>query len=347
MSRERISADTVMTAVFLLADAVFLLFAWQIRGETELRGFCAGFGILAAVLFLAARLVFRKAFIQFTDTVCNQVEELSKGEVSEIYADEDTLTSKIQMKLDKLSDIVYATVSSQENQKQEVQQIVSDISHQLKTPIANITMYNAMMNSAQITKEQKAQFTEVIDSQVRKLEFLVDALAKMSRLESSLITLEIKPARIFDTIFQAVSQAGAAAEKKGIAFSMDCEQDLLVPHDAKWTQEAIFNLVDNAVKYTPEGGKVSVRTEVWEMFTKIDITDTGIGIAKEHFEDIFKRFYREGKVHLQEGLGIGLYLSRQIITQQGGYIKVVSKEGEGTTFSVFLPNAFEKSKEAQ
>lgn len=165
---------------------------------------------------------------------------------------------------------------------------------------------------------------------------------KMSRLETSLIHLEVKPARIFDTLFQALSQVGAKAEFKEIQLSCSCDEDLVVSHDPKWTQEALFNILDNAVKYTPEGGRITVNTEVWEMFTKIDISDTGIGIAREHYEDIFKRFYREGKVHLEEGVGIGLYLSRQIITRQGGYIRVSSKEGEGTTFSVFLPNLHER-----
>ena len=338
----KISADTIVMAAAIGACVLFLA-ATACFGEKNFFTFlCYGFGGLMIILILAVYGIFRKAFIKFSDTVCGQVEELTKGNFQNSAPEEDTLTSKIEMKLDKLSDVIHSSLSAQEFQKQEVQQMVSDISHQLKTPIANITMYSSMLDSGNFSSEQRKQFAQVIENQVKKLEFLVDSLMKMSRLETSLIHLEIKPARIFDTLFQALSQVGAKAEFKEIRLECSCDQDLMVPHDAKWTQEALFNILDNAVKYTPEGGRITVTAEVWEMFTKIDISDTGIGIAKEHYEDIFKRFYREGKVHLEEGVGIGLYLSRQIITQQGGYIKVSSKEGEGTTFSVFLPNLHER-----
>ena len=340
----RISADTLIMTVAIGACVLFLA-ATAFFGKRDFFTFlCYGFGIVMILVILAVHRVFRKAFIGFSDKVCTQVEELTKGNFQEPGPEEDTLTSKIEMKMDKLSDVIHSSLSTQEFQKQEIQQMVSDISHQLKTPIANITMYSSMLDSGNFSKEQRKQFAQVIENQVKKLEFLVDSLMKMSRLETSLIHLEVKPARIFDTLFQALSQAGAKAEQKEIELECSCDEDLMVLHDAKWTQEALFNILDNAVKYTPEGGRISVSTEAWEMFTKIDISDTGIGIAKEHYEDIFKRFYREGKVHLEEGVGIGLYLSRQIITRQGGYIKVSSKEGEGTTFSVFLPNVFEKKK---
>ena len=340
----RISADTLIMTVAIGACVLFLA-ATAFFGKRDFFTFlCYGFGIVMILMILAVHRVFRKAFIGFSDKVCTQVEELTKGNFQEPGPEEDTLTSKIEMKLDKLSDVIHSSLSTQEFQKQEIQQMVSDISHQLKTPIANITMYSSMLDSGNFSKEQRKQFAQVIENQVKKLEFLVDSLMKMSRLETSLIHLEVKPARIFDPLFQALSQAGAKAEQKEIELECSCDEDLMVLHDAKWTQEALFNILDNAVKYTPEGGRISVSTEAWEMFTKIDISDTGIGIAKEHYEDIFKRFYREGKVHLEEGVGIGLYLSRQIITRQGGYIKVSSKEGEGTTFSVFLPNVFEKKK---
>ena len=104
----------------------------------------------------------------------------------------------------------------------------------------------------------------------------------------------------------------------------------------KWTVEALGNLLDNAVKYTPEGGSVSVLVRPWQFYTRIDITDTGIGIPEEHYHDVFQRFYRAPEVAAQEGVGLGLYLANGIITRQKGYISVKSKVGEGTTFSVYL-----------
>ena len=108
-------------------------------------------------------------------------------------------------------------------------------------------------------------------------------------------------------------------------------------HDSKWTAEALFNLLDNAVKYTPAGGKISVSVEQWEMYVKLDVADTGRGIPESWQAAIFRRFYREEEVHDQPGVGIGLYLAREIISRQGGYIKVTSEVGRGSTFSVFLP----------
>ena len=128
-----------------------------------------------------------------------------------------------------------------------------------------------------------------------------------------------------------------AAENKQIDVSISCPENLTVAHDSKWTAEALFNLLDNAVKYTPVGGKINVIVEQWEMYLEIRVTDTGKGISESNQAAIFRRFYREEEVHEQPGVGIGLYFAREIITQQGGYIKVVSELGEGSSFSIMLP----------
>ena len=112
----------------------------------------------------------------------------------------------------------------------------------------------------------------------------------------------------------------------------------MLAHDRKWTSEALFNILDNAVKYTPAGGNIQVSVQIWEFYVKINITDSGKGIAESRQGMIFKRFYREEEVHDIEGIGIGLYLAREIVTMQGGYIKVASAVGCGSTFSVFLPH---------
>ena len=176
-----------------------------------------------------------------------------------------------------------------------------------------------------------------IRSQTDKLEFLVQSMGKASRLETGAITLEKKDGALLDTLAQAMSGIVYSAEQKGISVEVQCPEDLRVSHDSKWTAEALFNLLDNAVKYTPAGGKISVSVEQWEMHVKLDVTDTGKGIPESRQAAIFRRFYREEEVHDQPGVGIGLYLAREIVTRQGGYIKVTSEVGRGSTFSVFLP----------
>ncbi|MFR9232402.1 MAG: sensor histidine kinase [Eisenbergiella massiliensis] len=146
-----------------------------------------------------------------------------------------------------------------------------------------------------------------------------------------------KDGLLFDTLAQAMSGIVYAAEKKGIAVTVDCPQDLRLYHDSKWTSEALFNLLDNAVKYTPDGGKICVTVEQWEMYVKIDVSDNGKGISSP-IRPPFSGDFTEEEVHGEPGVGIGLFLAREIITRQGGYIKVVSEVGKGSAFSVFLPS---------
>ena len=145
------------------------------------------------------------------------------------------------------------------------------------------------------------------------------ALVKTSRLETGVIRLEKKQGRIYDTVAQAMSGIVYAAEKKQIGVSVDCPENLTAAHDGKWTAEALFNLLDNAVKYTPADGKITVTVEEWEMYVEIKVADTGKGISESSQAAIFRRFYREEEVHEQPGVGIGLYLAREIITQPVSY----------------------------
>lgn len=178
---------------------------------------------------------------------------------------------------------------------------------------------------------------EITAAYNHKLDFLIQAMVKTSRLEAGVITLEKKDALIGETLVNAINGILAPMEKKGIELTVDCPEGLTISHDSRWTSEALFNLLDNAVKYTPAGGSVHVSVQNWEMYWKIDVTDTGRGIPEQEQATIFKRFYREEAVHEVDGIGIGLYLAREIITMQGGYILVTSEVGKGSTFSVFLP----------
>ena len=186
-------------------------------------------------------------------------------------------------------------------------------------------------------EQERRDFLQGIRSQTDKLEFLVQSMGKASRLETGAVTLEKKDVPLLDTLAQAMSGIVYGAEQKGISVEVQCPDDLRVSHDSKWTAEALFNLLDNAVKYTPAGGKISVSVEQWEMYVKLDVADTGRGIPESRQAAIFRRFYREEEVHDQPGVGIGLYLAREIVTRQGGYIKMNSEVGRGSTFSVFLP----------
>ncbi|MEG1062068.1 MAG: HAMP domain-containing sensor histidine kinase, partial [Oscillospiraceae bacterium] len=135
---------------------------------------------------------------------------------------------------------------------------------------------------------------------------------------------------------ELLAQSGAKAAQKSIALHGTSTTESAC-FDAKWTGEALQNIVDNAIKYTPSGGEISMSVTAYSLFCRIDVADTGIGISEDETAKIFTRFYRSPTVQCEEGVGIGLYLAREIISGEGGYIKVASKRGSGSVFSVFLP----------
>ncbi len=293
---------------------------------------CALFWLFLLTLFFAKRLS------QFTSGLCQTMDSMITGGQEPARAeDRETIFARISYRLSRLYNILQENRCRVDEERRELQTLVSDISHQVKTPVANLKMVTDTLLAKPVTEQERRDFLQGIRSQTDKLEFLVQSMGKASRLETGAITLEKKDVPLLDTLAQAMSGIVYSAEQKGISVEVQCPEDLRVSHDSKWTAEALFNLLDNAVKYTPAGGKISVSVEQWEMYVKLDVADTGKGIPESRQAAIFRRFYREEEVHDQPGVGIGLYLAREIVTRQGGYIQVASKPGRGSTFSVFLP----------
>lgn len=250
---------------------------------------------------------------------------------------DDSLFSKLQHQTLRLTNILKTQNSKIENDKNEIKSLISDIAHQLKTPLTNMKMYSEFLQDEDLTKEERQEFNEIILLSLDKLCFLVESMIKMSRLESSVISINQKYEDLNDTILMAITQLYKKAEMKNIAIDFRQKDKVNLYHDKKWTCEAIFNIIENAIKYSKENSKINIAIQKYEMFTRIDIEDHGIGIKEEEIPKIFSRFYRGQNVQDKEGIGIGLYLSRQIITKQDGYIKVKSQD-TGSTFSVFMLN---------
>lgn len=294
----------------------------------------------AFALLLMALLVFlvRKKLTMFSDALCGQLDAMLSGEsLPPTIAEEESLFYKINHRLARLYEVMRENHRSVTKERADLQELISDISHQVKTPIANLKMIDTTLLEQSVLEEKERDFLVAMGGQIDKLDFLMQAMIKTSRLETGVITLEKKKQPIYDTLAAAMGGILLGAEKKDIHVRVSCPEELEVSHDRKWTSEALFNVLDNAVKYTPAGGSISVCVESWEMYLKIDISDTGKGIAENHQGTIFKRFFREEEVHDVDGIGIGLYLAREIIAMQGGYIKVSSEVGKGSTFSIFLP----------
>lgn len=225
-----------------------------------------------------------------------------------------------------------------QRQRESIQRMLSDISHQTKTPLANLRLYSSLLMEEELTPRQREQ-AQVIFQQSEKLSFLIETLVKLSRLETDVLVVTPKLQPLSPLLERAASQAKAAAEQKGIALQLHLQQqaEMKALYDLRWTAEALGNLLDNAVKYTPPGGCIQVSAMQYELFCRIDVRDNGIGIAEEEQAQIFGRFYRGRQVREQEGLGIGLYLAREIAQKQGGYLKLSSRPGQGSTFSLYLP----------
>ncbi|SKC73465.1 sensor histidine kinase [Maledivibacter halophilus] len=299
-------------------------------------------GILFSVLVFFCLVLFiiliRQKLTAFSDTLCRLLDDMMTGEIEPPQiAEEESLFYKINHRLTRLYEVMRENRRSIAKERADLQGLISDISHQVKTPIANLKMVNSTLLEQSMPEEKRKEFLSACGGQLDKLDFLMQAMIKTSRLEAGIISLEKKKQSIYDTLAAALGGILLNAEQKHITVDIDCKESLEVSHDRKWTSEALFNILDNAVKYTPNGGCIRVAVEIWEMFLKIDITDTGKGIPEIHQAKIFKRFYREKEVHDTPGIGIGLYLAREIITMQGGYIRVASEIGQGSTFSVFLP----------
>ena len=293
---------------------------------------CAFFWIWLLVLFFGKRLS------HFTSNLCRTLDNMIDGnEELQKSNDSETLFARINHRLIRLYEIMQENRHKVDMERQELQMLISDISHQVKTPVSNLQMVTDTLLTKPVSEEERMDFLQGIRSQTDKLDFLFQALVKTSRLETGAIRLEKKDSSLFHTLAQAMSSIVYAAEKKEIAVSVDCPENLIISHDSKWTSEALFNLLDNAVKYTPPVGKISVSVVLWEMYVELKVTDTGKGISESNQASIFRRFYREEEVHEQQGVGIGLYLAREIVTRQGGYIKVVSEPGHGSEFSIMLP----------
>lgn len=318
----------------------------------------------------AAILLYRHRTRLAMKNMSAMLEEAISGRFSETHFDESMLSS-VEMKLAQYLANSKVSTRNLEVEKDKIKELISDISHQTKTPIANILLYAQLLEEQNLPKES-ADCVKALNDQAEKLNFLIQALIKTSRLETGIITLAPKADRITSMLEQVVKQVMLKAEQKSICIevkriakinakkisnandksaakktgntnnkSADEKTveiyDITAVFDRKWTAEAIHNILDNAIKYTPNGGTIQIKVTPYEFFIRIDITDTGIGIQEQEHSMIFKRFYRSPSVQNADGLGIGLYLARQIISGEGGYIKVSSSSREGSTFSVFLP----------
>lgn len=268
------------------------------------------------------------------DRLNQMIDNAIEGRAIENGFDE-TKMSALETKLANYLAANRATKSQLLAEKKRIHQLISDISHQTKTPITNILLYSQLLEESNFSEKER-ECVKLLTQQAEKLNFLIVSLVKTSRFETGIIAVHPKKESVQNLFDNIKAQATQSAKAKNIKLEID-ETHISANFDLKWTTEAIYNIVDNAIKYTHASGTVTIKAISYEIFTRIDVVDTGIGISEDDAAKIFTRFYRSPQVSDIEGVGIGLYFAREIISNQGGYIKVSSKEGRGSTFSVFLP----------
>lgn len=267
------------------------------------------------------------------DTIEKMLDTAIEGTYSETNFDESRLSALET----KFANYLSSSAISAQNvriEKDKIKTLIADISHQTKTPIANLLLYSELIAEKDLSEEMRSNI-HIIQQQTEKLRFLIDSLVKLSRLENGILTLSPRQQAVGPMLEEIQRQYLSKAQKKGLQLQLIDTEDRAT-FDRKWTTEALGNLIENAIKYTP-CGSVTLKAMEYELFTRIDVTDTGVGIEESEQPKIFARFYRSETVREDEGVGIGLYLAREIISGEGGYIKLISQKGKGSTFSVFLP----------
>ena len=291
------------------------------------------YAIVVVSIFLAGGIVFwyRRRTRRILENISRMLDMAMRGNFTEDSFDESML-SALESKLAHY--LAASTVSARNVQaeKDKLKALIGDISHQTKTPIANILLYTQLLSE----QPGNTACLDALDGQTKKLQSLIEALVKTSRLESGVIALHPVPRKLLPMLESAVSQLAPKAAAKKIPITLEPANADAV-FDPKWTEEALYNLLDNAVKYTSAGGAVRVTVVAYQMFSAIHVSDTGPGIPEEEQPRVFQRFYRCAEHAEEEGVGIGLYLVRQIAEGQGGYVKVSSQPGAGSTFSLYLP----------
>ena len=322
-------------------------------------GKAIGMEVLMVVLFLlclllaCAALIYRKREKKLKISILQMLEEASSGSFQDKRFDE-TSVSEVENRMWNYLENRQTAMERIERDRQRMQSQISDIAHQAVLPVSNIVLYTQLLeenlsngftgtkiNEIENVQLTKAEVSEIISEitairdEIGTLDFLIQSLVKLSRMENGIINLNAEKQQIKPMLDLVKQQFAIKAKNKGIDFLIEDTEETAV-FDRKWTLEAVANIVDNAVKYTQEGGKISIHTEALPSLVRIDIADTGIGIREEEQGAVFSRFYRSVETSNSRGVGIGLYIAREVMRAQNGYIRLRSEYGSGSTFSLYF-----------
>ena len=309
-----------------------------------------------------------KGIIQlFTNKVVERLDQMLDDAMNGTFSESSYDETKLSRLESKWKEFLETSVLSNKNleaERHRLEQFISDISHQTKTPMTNIKMYTELLCeevnnlSKSVSEDPKTgdynvpeasvnkikKYAAEIGRQNERLEFLIDSLTKLSRLESGTLEVSASDSDINELVGSGISAVKPKADKKKITFitsGADANTSMTASFDMKWTLEALINVLDNAVKYSPQGGKIEVKLSETEMYAAVHVIDEGQGITEKDAAKVFGRFFRGSDVQQDDGVGIGLYLTREILSKEDGYIKVISNEKrKGGEFVLYLRKQF-------
>lgn len=305
-----------------------------------------GGAMTAAFLLITAA-----AYVRMRSTVTHReqefeafggiIEQFYTGDYQVLYREEEGMKSQLYSRLNSLGKRLEVQCRKIQDEKEATKSLVTDISHQLKTPVASLKMCLELLEGDELSKQEEKEFLGQAVGQANRLDSLTKSLINISRMETGMISVKKIKAPIMDTIAQAVSSVYVKAQEKQIEIEVIKNDSgigsMEIPHDPHWTREAIANVLENAVKYSPADSCIQIRLMRRTSFLRIDIEDQGIGIDSREYSKIFQRFYRGSALQVKEadGSGVGLYLTRTILEAQGGSISVSSGK-RGSIFTVQL-----------
>ena len=279
----------------------------------------------------------RKKKRQELEEVSRMLESLLNGKdiPDEMVLYEDTLFAKVCYQIQKVSETNRGITERIEKERNEMKELIGEIAHQMRNPLASIESYTQLLSS-EVNGEKGQQHLAALQQAEQSLHFLTESFIRMSRLEHRMIQIQKNSNRMETTVLSAVLLIQKAAVEKHMTVTVSGAEQVAVWHDENWMREAIYNLLDNSVKYAPAGSEIQIRLSQDEMYARIQVVDEGIGICEGEENRIFQRFYRGSQTAGISGFGLGLYISREIVLLHGGFMKARRKEN-GLEVAILIP----------
>lgn len=297
-------------------------------------GSAAALVLLTAVLLIGCSLLFTKWRYQEIARLSGYLRRISSGDYSlDVRDNYEGELSILKNDIYKVTLMLSEHKALLQQDKNRLTDALSDISHQLKTPLTSMMMLADLLTDAKLPDDKRAEFTRSLRIQLERMEWLVSSLLKLSKIDAGTVSFKKEPIVVRNLIDRALEPLFIIIDIKEQMVDINGDDGVTLIGDFNWTAEALINILKNCVEHTPQAGWISLSFSENALFTEITITDSGPGIAKEDIPNIFKRFFK-GKNAAEGSIGIGLAMAHSIITSQNGDIEVQSEPDKGTRFRI-------------